>query len=102
VNDFNSELKHRDLTEKILGIYYEVYNELGPGFIESVYEKSLAIALREAGLKVTTQLAIPVWFRGQTVGNFAADVLVNDLVLLELKAAKTRSTWCTRRNFCTT
>jgi len=89
LNDQNSGLKHGELTEKILGVYYDVFNELGPGFIESVYEKALAIALREAGLQVQTQFSIPVWFRGQLVGNFSADVLVNGVVLLELKAAKT-------------
>ena len=89
MNDQNSGLKHGQLTEKILGIYYDVYNELGPGFIESVYERALAIALRETGLQVQTQFSIPVWFRGQLVGNFSADVLVNGVVLLELKAAKT-------------
>jgi GxxExxY protein len=89
LNDQNSGLKYGELTEKILGVYYDVYNELGPGFIESVYEKALAIALREAGLQVQTQFSIPVWFRGQLVGNFSADVLVNGVVLLELKAAKT-------------
>lgn len=89
MNDQNSALKHGELTEKILGVYYDVYNELGPGFIESVYEKALAIALREGGLQVQTQFSIPVWFRGQLVGNFSADVLVNGVVLLELKAAKT-------------
>jgi GxxExxY protein len=88
LNDQKNALKHGDLTEKILGVYYDVYNELGPGFIESVYEKAMAIALREAGLQVQTQFAIPVSFRGQPVGNFSAEVLVNGAVLLELKAVK--------------
>jgi GxxExxY protein len=65
-----------------------VYNELGYGFLESVYEKSLQIALNATGLKAFTQIEIPVLFRGQSVGDFTADVLVEGCVLLELKAAK--------------
>jgi GxxExxY protein len=80
--------KHKDLTEKIIRVFFEVYNELGHGFLESVYEKSLAITLSDYGLTVERQVQIPVWFRGQKVGDFSADVLVNDAVLLELKAVR--------------
>ena len=83
----NTDLKHRELTQKIIGVFYEVYNELGHGFLESVYQKSLIIALNEAGLKVYSPVDIPVWFRGQQVGHFEADVMVEKCVLLELKAA---------------
>lgn len=82
-------LKHADLTEKIIGIFYDVYNELGYGFLESVYEESLAIALKEAGLTIHRQVPVPVWFRGRSVGEFRVDVLVENRVLLELKSAKT-------------
>src|SRR5205809_5897000 len=81
--------KHKDITEKIIRVFYEVYNELGHGFLESVYERSLEIALNSLGLKVCRQIQIPVWFRGLPVGDFTADVLVADCVLLELKAART-------------
>jgi GxxExxY protein len=81
-------LKHQELTHKIIGVFYEVYNELGYGFLESVYEKALAVALAQAGLRVERQLPIPVWFRGHQVGDFAADLLVEQAVLLELKAAR--------------
>jgi GxxExxY protein len=81
-------LIHRELTEKIIGTFYEVYNELGHGFIESVYEKSLAIALREKGIEVFQQVAIPVWFRGTQVGDFDADLLVERSVIVELKSAR--------------
>jgi GxxExxY protein len=57
-------LQHGELTEKIIGVFYDVYNELGYDFLESVYEESLVIALLETCLKVERQLAIPVWFRG--------------------------------------
>jgi GxxExxY protein len=81
-------LKHADLTEKIIGIFYDVYNELGYGFLECVYEESLVIALHEAGLTATRQIALPVWFRGHKVGEFRADLLVENSVLLELKSAR--------------
>ena len=73
------------LTEKIIGVFFDVYNELGHGFLESVYEESMALALQDAGLNLKRQLALPVWFRKQKVGDFRADLLVEDTVLLELK-----------------
>lgn len=81
-------LRHKELTETIIGVFYEVYNELGHGFLESVYEKAFEIALAAKGLEVLRQIEVPVWFRGQKVGNFVADVLVNKSVLLELKAVR--------------
>jgi GxxExxY protein len=70
-------------------VFYGVYNELGYGFLESVYQSALVIALRNAGLQVQQEVDIPVWFWGQKVGDFRADLLVEGLVLLELKAART-------------
>jgi GxxExxY protein len=81
-------LKYADLSGKIIGIFYDVYNELGYGFLESVYEESLVIALRQAGLVVNRQVPVAVWFRNQKVGEFRADVTVEQRVLLELKCAK--------------
>ena len=83
-----TDLKHGLVTDKILGVFYEVYNELGNGFLESVYHRSLVLALKSAGLEVCSRVAIPVWFRGFQVGHFEADVLVENCVLLELKAAR--------------
>jgi GxxExxY protein len=80
---------HEELTEKILKACFEVSNELGCGFLESVYEKALLIALAEADLKAQSQTPLKVMFRGQTVGEFFPDILVEDTVLLELKAVKT-------------
>ena len=85
----NEQFLHSDLTQAIIGTFYEVYNELGHGFLESVYENALAIALRDKGFEVHQQISIPVWFRGKQVGDFDADLLVNKLVLLELKTART-------------
>jgi GxxExxY protein len=83
-----TDLKHAELTDKIIGVFFDVYNELGHGFLESVYEESLVIALREAGLAVDRQLAVPIWFRRQKVGDFRADLLVENLVLLEIKGVR--------------
>ena len=85
----NEQFLHLELTKDIIGVFYEVYNELGHGFIESVYENALCIALRESGLEVHQQIAVPVWFRAHKVGDFDADVMVNKTVLLELKVART-------------
>ena len=84
----NTDLKHGSLTDKILKVFYDVYNELGHGFLESVYHRSLVLALESMGLNVCSRVAVPVWFRGHQVGHFEADVLVESCVLLELKAAR--------------
>jgi len=80
-------LKHKELTDKIIGVFYEVYNELGHGFLESVYERAIAIALSQAGMQVERQLPLEVTFRGHVVGDFRADLIVERSVILELKAA---------------
>lgn len=79
--------EHYELTEKILKAFYLVANELGCGFLESVYRRALCIALREGGLTAVEEAPIEVWFHGQSVGMFRADILVEDLVILELKTA---------------
>jgi GxxExxY protein len=79
---------HADLTKTIIGGFYHVYNELGYGFLEKVYENSLAITLKKSGLSVAQQLPIDVYFEGDVVGQYEADLVVNNLVILELKAAR--------------
>jgi GxxExxY protein len=69
-------------------VFYDVYNELGHGFLESVYQKSLGLALQTAGMHACWPIAIPVWFRGHQVGQFEGDMLVEKSVLLELKAVR--------------
>jgi GxxExxY protein len=76
-----------ELTDKIIRTFYEVYNELGFGFNECVYSRAMAIALTQRGLKVASEVNIPVSFRGQLVGSFRADVVVEGKVVLELKIA---------------
>jgi GxxExxY protein len=80
-------LEHRELTEQIIGIFYEVYNELGPGFLESVYAKAMAVALQQAGLTVEREKPIAVHFRNTLVGDFWADIVVNGQAICELKAS---------------
>jgi GxxExxY protein len=82
-------LKHKELTDIILKNYYDVYNELGFGFLENVYQNSLFFALQEEGLKIVAQRPISVFFRGKEVGKYFADIIVNDVVILELKATST-------------
>jgi GxxExxY protein len=82
-------LKHGELTQKIIGVFYDVYNELGHGFLESVYEDAMVIALREAGLEAGRQIPIPVWFRRHRIGEFKADIVVEGKIVLELKTVRT-------------
>jgi GxxExxY protein len=83
-----ANLKHGAITEKIIGVFYDVYNELGHGFLESVYHRAIALALEQAGLKVQSKVPIPVTFRGHDVGTYEADLVVEELVIVELKTAK--------------
>ena len=79
---------HADLSNRVIHAFYDVANELGTGFLESVYHKAMLIALRQAGLKAVEEVAIPVVFRGQPAGNFFADIVVNNLIILELKVSE--------------
>jgi GxxExxY protein len=79
-------LLHEEITEKILHACFEVSNELGVGFLELVYQNALIIALNQLGLRTQSQVPISVSFRGQVVGQFYADLLVEGKVLVELKA----------------
>jgi len=81
-------LAHAALTGLILEVFYEVYNELGSGFLESVYRRAFKIALEARSLAVVEEARISVWFRGKNVGDFRADLLVEDAVILEIQAAR--------------
>lgn len=81
-------MKHEELTRAIIGCAFEVLNELGAGFLESVYEKALLVALRQKGIKAVAQQPIKVMFKGECVGDFYADIFVEESVIVELKAAK--------------
>jgi GxxExxY protein len=81
-------LKHRELTEKLIGVFFDIYNELGHGFLESVYEQAFAVSLAEGGVFFERQIAVPVWFHSQRIGDFRADLLVDRKVIVELKAGR--------------
>jgi GxxExxY protein len=82
-------MEHDDLTRRIIGCAYRVYNAMGYGFLEAVYENCLLIELRASGLRVESQVPIKVRYLGQVVGEFVADLLVEDRVVVELKAVRT-------------
>ena len=81
-------MEYKELTEKIIGCAYRVYNKMGFGYLESVYEKCMLIELRKAGFDIEPQKPIKVQYDGEVVGDFIADVLVNDTVILELKSVR--------------
>jgi GxxExxY protein len=80
--------KHTDITEKIIRAFYTVYNQLGFGFLEKVYENALVIEMRGLGLSVSAQTPIAVYYQYQIVGEYVADIVVEECVLVELKAVK--------------
>ena len=82
------KLLYEDITSKILASCFEVINELGSGFLESVYEKALIIALKQKGVRATSQAPLAVFFRGENVGEFIADLIVEDKIIVEIKAVK--------------
>ena len=80
-------IKHQPLTNTVIRTFYNVYNELGYGFLERVYQNAMFLALREAGLKVEAQREIKVFYHRQEVGSYFADLVVNDVLIIELKAS---------------
>ena len=80
-------LLHNELTSLIIKTFYDVYNELGHGFLEKVYQNALLIELKNKGLEVTSNEKIKVYYKGENVGDYYADIIVNDTIILELKAA---------------
>jgi GxxExxY protein len=83
------ELLHKELTNSIIRAFYDVYNQLGYGYLEKVYQNAIYLELGSRGFKVESQKQIKVNYRGCHVGEYYADLLVNDCVILELKAAVT-------------
>ncbi|MHC4855700.1 MAG: GxxExxY protein [Planctomycetota bacterium] len=78
-------MEYEEITDKIIGCCYKVHNVLGHGFLESVYEKALLIELDKAGLTAKSQQDILVYYDGQIVGEFKADILIEDIIVVELK-----------------
>mgnify|MGYP002749911231 CR=1 FL=1 len=85
---WNKFMEYEELTEKIIGCAYSVYNKMGFGFLESVYEKCLLIEFRKEGLNVEAQKPITIFYDGEIVGEFVVDMLVEDTVIVELKSVK--------------
>ncbi len=81
------ELLHGHITEKIIRAFYNVYNELGFGFLEKVYENALIVELKQLGLKGRAQFPIKVYYKGVIVGEYFADVLVEEKIIIEIKVA---------------
>jgi len=81
-------MEYEKVTETIIGCAYRVYNKMGFGFLESVYEKCLLIEMRNAGLDAELQKSIIVYYEGEVVGEFVADIIVNDAVIIELKSVR--------------
>jgi len=82
------ELEHKELTDKIIGAAIEVHKQLGPGFIESFYEKTLMIELRKCDLQVKAQKEVIVKYDGIEVGRHRLDIFVEETIVIELKAIK--------------
>ena len=78
---------HKEITGKILEAFFTVYNELGYGFLEKIYERAMQIELKKLGVSVTVQVPIPVYYDEILVGEYYADLLVENKVIVELKAA---------------
>jgi GxxExxY protein len=86
IGDGLNESYSNDLTEQIIGCAFEVHGVLGSGFLEKVYENALLVELRSRGLKAEAQQPIPVFYKDKFVGEYFADIIVENLVILELKA----------------
>ena len=82
------ELLHKDITEQIIGAAFEVYRDLGYGFLEKVYQRAMKVELELRGLKADTETKIKVLYKGINVGDYQADVFVQDAVIVELKVAE--------------
>ena len=81
-------MEYKNVTETIIGCAYRVYNKMGFGFLESVYEKCLLIELHKAGMDAESQKPIVVYYDNEIVGEFVADIIVNDTIILELKSVR--------------
>lgn len=82
-------MEDEGLTRQIIGCAYEVHNKLGGGFLESVYQRAMAIELSKVGLPGVIEKTVPVYYEGQQVGDFRADIVVDQRVIVELKAVET-------------
>ncbi len=82
------DFKYKELTEKIIKIFYRVYNKLGYGFLEKIYENAMMIEFKREGIPAVSQSGIRVFYEGEVIGEYYADILVDNKVIVEIKAAK--------------
>jgi len=88
MNTDYQDIKYKALTEKIIGIFYKVYNDLGYGFLEKVYENAMMIDFKREDILAVSQYAIKVFYEDEIVGEYFADIMVDDKVIVEIKAAR--------------
>ena len=88
MNSYNQYAKHKELTEKIIGIFYRVYNTLGYGFLEKVYENAMMIEFLNEDIPAVSQAPIKVLYEDEVVGEYFADIFVDDKVIVEIKASR--------------
>jgi len=88
MNTDSQDMKYKELSEEIIRIFYKVYNKLGYGFLEKVYENAMMIDFRKSGITAASQSPIKVTYEDETVGEYFADILVGDKIIVEIKAAK--------------
>ena len=88
MNTEQQNFKHSELTEKIINIFYKVYNRLGYGFLEKVYENALMIEFRKQSIPAVSQSPVKVLYEGSIIGEYFADILVDNKVIVEIKATK--------------
>ncbi|MEY4538833.1 MAG: hypothetical protein RLZZ306_590 [Bacteroidota bacterium] len=84
----DTDFKYKEITDVVIKLFYKVYNELGFGFLEKVYQNALFMELTANGFEVEPQKQIKVYYKGRQVGDYYADIIVNNLVILELKATE--------------
>ncbi len=87
-------MKHAEVTERIIQVFYKVYNTLGYGFLEKVYLNALYIELKSIGFKIEKEKKIPVYYFGNIVGEYYADLIVEDVLVIELKAIEAINEAC--------
>ncbi|MGB6012925.1 MAG: GxxExxY protein [Desulfobacterales bacterium] len=88
MNTDYKDSKHKELTEKIIGIFYKIYNNLGYGFLEKVYENAMMIDFKKEKIQAVSQYAIKVFYEDEIVGEYFADILVDGKVIIEIKASR--------------
>ena len=88
MNTDHQDLKYRKLTEKIISIFYRVYNKLGYGFLEKIYENAMMLEFKKEGITAVSQSPIKVLYEDEIIGEYYADILVDNKVIVEIKASR--------------